>query len=532
MADEIFDQADLNKDQRLDLNEFRNLISQNLGPGASIYTGNLSDAGQYSGRYYDSSSSGGYLDGNNSTGGYNNVAEGYSGVADGYNGVGDLGGGTLNGAGNIDANTTFNSFDQTSFASSTGGGSVVGAGNGNGGLTFDAEGNSVAERTVGTAGDISTSSFDGGNSQQQIQQYATNAQGLYQDPNPQIIRRPAQGEQITYTQNIKIRFLQPPAIPPPGPLIIKEVRPPQPPPPPPLVVRQRAPTRPTPPPLILREKPPPIPTQTGAQTVIRKLPPLPLPPRSVIIERLPPTPPKPRDIIIERWIPYNVLANRKTIVQRAEEPKPYPKPRNVIIQYEAPQVRIVRQFQRLGVTPENPQEYVQRYGTSLYDSQTLVQQARAAGVIEDISPPTNLAGVGGTSSATFNNEYGSATPGAESTGIGSPASFDSSGYGGQTGSAEFSGFETGQNGTSGGFSASYEAGSYSSQGASTSATGGNNGTLHGDASASGYQSYSGSNGSNIDLANAAFNAADLNKDGLIDPNEFRQFLGSQLQYVE
>lgn len=90
------------------------------------------------------------------------------------------------------------------------------------------------------------------------------------------------------------------------------------------------------------------------------------------------------DIIIERWIPYNVLANRKTIVQRAEEPKPYPKPRNVIIQYEAPQVRIVRQFQRLGVTPENPQEYVQRYGTSLYDSQTLVQQARAAGVIEDI----------------------------------------------------------------------------------------------------------------------------------------------------
>ena len=198
------------------MNEFRNLISQNLGPGASIYTGNLNDGGQYSGRYYDSSSSGGYLDGNNSTGGYNNVAEGYSGVADGYNGVGDLGGGTLSGGGNIDANTTFNSFDQTSFASSTGGGSVVGAGNGTGGLTFDAEGNSVAERTVGTAGDISTSSFDGGNSQQQIQQYATNAQGLYQDPNPQIIRRPAQGEQITYTQNIKIRFLQPPAIPPPG----------------------------------------------------------------------------------------------------------------------------------------------------------------------------------------------------------------------------------------------------------------------------------------------------------------------------
>lgn len=78
------------------------------------------------------------------------------------------------------------------------------------------------------------------------------------------------------------------------------------------------------------------------------------------------------------------MAKRKTIVQRAEAPKSYPKPRNIIIQYEAPQVRVVRQFQRLGVTPENPQEYVQRYGASLFDPQTLLQQARAAGVIEDI----------------------------------------------------------------------------------------------------------------------------------------------------
>ncbi len=90
------------------------------------------------------------------------------------------------------------------------------------------------------------------------------------------------------------------------------------------------------------------------------------------------------DIIIERWIPYSAMSKRKTIVQRAEAAKAYPKPRNVIIQYEAPQVRVVRQFQRLGVTPENPQAYVQRYGASLFDAQTLVQQARAAGVIEDI----------------------------------------------------------------------------------------------------------------------------------------------------
>ena len=90
------------------------------------------------------------------------------------------------------------------------------------------------------------------------------------------------------------------------------------------------------------------------------------------------------DIIIERWIPYGEMSKRKTVVQRAEAFQAYPQPRNVIIQYESPQVRVIRQFQRLGVTPENPQEYLQRYGASLLDIQTLLQQARAAGIVEDI----------------------------------------------------------------------------------------------------------------------------------------------------
>jgi hypothetical protein len=90
------------------------------------------------------------------------------------------------------------------------------------------------------------------------------------------------------------------------------------------------------------------------------------------------------DIIIERWVPYGAASKRKTIVQRAEAAKEYTKPRNVIIQYEPIQVRVVRQFQRLGVTQENPQAYLQRYGTILLDAQALVQQARAAGVVEDI----------------------------------------------------------------------------------------------------------------------------------------------------
>ena len=118
--------------------------------------------------------------------------------------------------------------------------------------------------------------------------------------------------------------------------------------------------------------------------VIRRLAALPVPPRSVIIERLPAGPPRPRDIVIERWVPYGAAQKRRTIVQRAAAAQQYQAPRNVIVQYEAAQVRIVRQFQKLGVQAENPQAYVQRYGAQLIDSVTLVQRARAAGVTEDI----------------------------------------------------------------------------------------------------------------------------------------------------
>ena len=90
------------------------------------------------------------------------------------------------------------------------------------------------------------------------------------------------------------------------------------------------------------------------------------------------------DIVIERWIPYGAQAKRRTIVQRAGAAAQYARPRNVIIQYEAAQVRIVRQFQRLGVVQANPQAYLQQYGAQLLEASALVQQARSAGVVEDI----------------------------------------------------------------------------------------------------------------------------------------------------
>jgi hypothetical protein len=78
------------------------------------------------------------------------------------------------------------------------------------------------------------------------------------------------------------------------------------------------------------------------------------------------------------------VKKRRIIVQRVEEDRVYSKPRNIIIQYEPVQARIDRQFQHLGITQEDPQAYEHRYGSTLLDAESLVQQARAAGVIENI----------------------------------------------------------------------------------------------------------------------------------------------------
>ncbi|UJR09541.1 hypothetical protein I4U23_013778 [Adineta vaga] len=212
------------------------------------------------------------------------------------------------------------------------------------------------------------------------------AKNLYYDPEPKVIRKSSTANPVVYNQNIMVRFLQPPPVP-QGPLIIREVRAPQPPPPPPLVIRQHPPPPLSPPPIILREKPPSIPSMMTAKVITKTLPPIPPPPRSVIIENLPRLPPKPRDVIIERWIPYESIYKRPVIVHRAKEAKPYPPPKNIIITYEPIQTCIVRQFQRLGVTPEDPTNYSKNYGDSLLDSDQLLAQIKELGINVDLSPP-------------------------------------------------------------------------------------------------------------------------------------------------
>jgi hypothetical protein len=158
----IFNQADTNRDGGIDQQEFNRWASSGGGSGG--------------GSSYGSSASYG-------SGGY-----GAGAVGGGYGGS--------------------SSYESSSFESSTGYGAGAGAGYGAG---------ASVRYGVGAAGsqgyDASSSSFS---SQTAVQKYATDAQGLFQDPNPQIIRRPAAGGVQTYTQNIRVRFLQPPPVPPPG----------------------------------------------------------------------------------------------------------------------------------------------------------------------------------------------------------------------------------------------------------------------------------------------------------------------------
>jgi hypothetical protein len=69
----------------------------------------------------------------------------------------------------------------------------------------------ASSELIGGATAIQTSS-----AQQTNAHLTQTASGIYNDPNPQIIRRAAIQGPITYQQRILVRFLQPPAVPPPG----------------------------------------------------------------------------------------------------------------------------------------------------------------------------------------------------------------------------------------------------------------------------------------------------------------------------
>jgi len=158
-ANALFAQADVNNDQQLSLNEFQNLAGAGGGYGSS-----------YQASSYESSTNGG---------------------------LGGAGYGAAGGAGYGGS-----SYESSSYESSVGnGGGQLALGGGAAGFS---------------ASDLAAANYSSSSQTTAVQQYATDAQGLFKDSNPQIIRRPAPGGGVTYTQNIRVRFLQPPPVPPPG----------------------------------------------------------------------------------------------------------------------------------------------------------------------------------------------------------------------------------------------------------------------------------------------------------------------------
>jgi hypothetical protein len=210
-----------------------------------------------------------------------------------------------------------------------------------------------------------------------IQQYPIN-----DDPCPEIIHKKS-CKRLEYQQEIAIRYLKPPAPAQPGEIIIKHEANKPTAPAPPIVIRQQPPRPCTPEPLVIREAPPPQPPCIGQKVITIAGKQLPAPPRKVIVERMAPMPVKPQPVIIERWMPY-VEQKRRVIYQ---QPPPDPvicKPKNIIVQWEQPDVCVKKDIKHLGVVCANPCEYIQKYGSSLKRSCELPQ------FVKDIQPSCGI----------------------------------------------------------------------------------------------------------------------------------------------
>jgi hypothetical protein len=206
---------------------------------------------------------------------------------------------------------------------------------------------------------------------------------INQDNHPEIIKKTFK-RHLEYVQELAIRYLKPPTPPTPGEIIIKFEPNTQIPPAPPLIIRQAPPRPVSPVPLVIREEPPKPPVIPGRKLIKisgKKLPP---PPRKVVIERLAPLPPKPQSVIIERWLPYQENLKRKVIFQRAPPDPVLMKPKNLIIQWEPPNIIVKKNLKYLGTIKADPIEYIRRYGGTLKTSDDLPQ------FVKDIKTPEGL----------------------------------------------------------------------------------------------------------------------------------------------
>jgi hypothetical protein len=163
---------------------------------------------------------------------------------------------------------------------------------------------------------------------------------LNEDASPELVLKQST-EQVEYVQELAVRYLRPPTPSPPGEIVITQEPAVATEPAPPLIIRQQPPRSATPEPLVIREAPPALPRTLGPKRITISGKRLPPPPRKVVIERLATLPPKPQPVIVERWLPYREM-KRRVVFHKSAAPVPVVvKPRNVIVQWTAPQVSSV-----------------------------------------------------------------------------------------------------------------------------------------------------------------------------------------------
>jgi hypothetical protein len=215
VAKAIFSQADTNQDGAIDRNEF-----QSWAGGAGTGAGQFGAGHSHGGAGHFGAGAGGAGGGFESS---SYESSNYSSAGGAAGGFGGGAGGGFGGGAGLHSDADHHGGGQHTDADHHGGADHSDAEHHAGGFHTDADHHGGA---VGGGGFESSSSFE---STSQAAGYTaeTNAAwsrygaevrgaGLYFDANPQIIRRQAAGGVQTYTQNIKVRFLQPPPIPPPG----------------------------------------------------------------------------------------------------------------------------------------------------------------------------------------------------------------------------------------------------------------------------------------------------------------------------
>lgn len=191
-----------------------------------------------------------------------------------------------------------------------------------------------------------------------LEQYRVN-----DDPRPEIIKKkPA--DKLIYNQDINVRYLNPPKLPKPGDIIINVEPDRQLPPAPPIIIRQNRASIPEPEPIIFREAPPkiPAPIKTKVINISGKV--IPPPARKVIVEKLPQIPPRPQSIILERWLPYET-PKRNVIYNKPLETSIIPDPKNLIVDWQSPDVEIIQKVKNEGIFNTDPREYTRRYRSQI-----------------------------------------------------------------------------------------------------------------------------------------------------------------------